>query len=180
MNATEVYNQLTIELAQNPNYIQPTNMLPQQKVAYDITFCLQQFGYGKDRTFDTKNYIYTNDLVIAIIDFQNSKHIRRDGIVGPETFRYFLQVLKANNEKIVVTTTNTNNTGNVAAKDTSTIAIKQAIDSSAVNKTVVQNTANDTINQAKSNVKATIDNNVVLNKSEMQVTLEKYFTGREL
>jgi hypothetical protein len=48
MDATLVYNELTKELKKHINYKQDTALTPQKKVAYDITFCLQQLGYDKD------------------------------------------------------------------------------------------------------------------------------------
>ena len=43
MNATKVYTALTAELSKNKNYTQLSGMLPQQKIAYDITIHIKVY-----------------------------------------------------------------------------------------------------------------------------------------
>lgn len=195
MNATKVYTALTAELSKNKNYIQLSGMLPQQKIAYDISFALQQLGYDKDaegntRNFDMQNHTYTNDLVISIIDFQNSEDIKKDGIVGPETLRHLLHSLQKSNSSIAAKTASIDTQEPIVTKDISVVdtIIQQPItkDISAEDTVIeqpllhtTQDIKTDTIQQVKTNVATTIDA-VVLLKGEVQTTLEKYLVGREL
>ncbi|MFA7298364.1 MAG: hypothetical protein WC010_01840 [Candidatus Absconditabacterales bacterium] len=192
-DATMIYNQLHTAISNIPNYKQPSAATPQQKVGYDVAFCLQQLGYDKDaegniRNLDTKDCIYTNDLIIAVMDFQNTKDIKRDGIVGPETFRHFMQTLNSNHIITVDLNSNTTKQGKtIHTNTTKTVTKNQTKNGSPTNNAQAQNNNKNTTSQTSENTTNTVqnttntaDNTILVDKDKAQMILEKYFTGREL
>lgn len=163
MDATKVYNDLGSTLKNIPWY-NGANLSPEKKVVYDIIFCLEQLGYHRDshgrlRDFDWTCCVYTNDLVIAIMEFQKDQWIRIDAIAGPETFRHL-------NKQMEQGTDNTLQVINIIIDDQG------------------KTTAYDT-NVSVNNVINTDQNTdgvdaITSTPSAFQLTLEKYLIGREV
>jgi hypothetical protein len=68
----------------------------------------------------------------------------------------------------------------VTTKDTNTTKPVTITSPVAHDTNQVQNISKDIIVQAPTKIATSIDSTATINKSDVQITLEKYFTGREL
>lgn len=173
MDATLIYTDLASTLAWLSTYAKP-NLSPEQKVVYDIIFCLEQLWYnkasdGQSRDFDKACCTYTNDLVIAIMEFQKNEGIRIDAIVGPETFWHLNDAIgqDTKNNTLIITDITVNDQGNVVAYDTN-VSVNNVIDT---NQTVIIDTPQNVVEVIEVNATS---------PSDFQLTLEKYLIGREI